>query len=118
VALFDMLVNNADRKGSHMLVERRTERLFLIDHGLCFHQEEKLRTVLWDFSGEEIPADLLAALAAFRQALSEPGLRDSLTPYLTSAEIAALGSRARGLLRAGKFPDPPPNRRAIPYPPL
>ncbi len=52
VALFDLLVNNADRKGSHLLVQKRTRRLFLIDHGLCFHAEDKLRTVIWDFAGE------------------------------------------------------------------
>ena len=66
VVLFDLLVNNADRKGSHILVQKRTRKLYLIDHGLCFHVEDKLRTVIWDFAGEPIPADLLAALASFR----------------------------------------------------
>ncbi len=91
VAFFDLLVNNADRKGSHILVEKHTRRLFLIDHGLCFHQENKLRTVLWDFAGEEISIDLLDDLRSFQQTLSEAtDLRRSLEAYLTSAEIAAL----------------------------
>ena len=63
VALFDLLINNADRKGSHILVQKRTRKLYLIDHGLCFHAEDKLRTVVWDFAGEPIPADLLSALS-------------------------------------------------------
>ncbi len=56
VALFDLLINNADRKGGHILIQKRTRKLFLIDHGLCFHAEDKLRTVIWDFAGEQIPA--------------------------------------------------------------
>jgi len=69
VALFDLLVNNADRKGSHLLIEKGTNKLWLIDHGLCFHAEDKLRTMLWDFASEPIPEDLLAALRAFRSTL-------------------------------------------------
>ena len=52
VALFDLVINNADRKGSHILMDERKE-MWLIDHGLCFHTEPKLRTVIWDFSGTE-----------------------------------------------------------------
>ncbi len=55
VVLFDLLVNNADRKGSHILVQKRTRKLYLIDHGLCFHVEDKLRTVIWDFAGRAHP---------------------------------------------------------------
>ena len=119
VALFDLLANNADRKGGHILVEKRTRRLFVIDHGLCFHQDDKLRTVLWDFAGEEFPAGLVTTLEAFRKALAGPGdLRTSLEPHLTRAEIAALEVRAGTLLRSGRFPRPPEYRRAVPYPPL
>ena len=63
VALFDVLVNNADRKGSHVLIETGTRKLWAIDHGLCFHEEDKLRTVIWDAAGHAIPANLLASLA-------------------------------------------------------
>ena len=73
MVLFDLLVNNADRKGSHILVQKRTRKLYLIDHGLCFHAEDKLRTVVWDFAGEPIPEDLLAALSALRADLAGPG---------------------------------------------
>ncbi len=119
VALFDLLVNNADRKGGHILIQKRTRRLFVIDHGLCFHAEDKLRTVLWDFAGEDIPADLKTALQAFQRSLSASGsLHLSLEAYLSPVEIAALGERAGRLLAAGRYPQPPAYRRAYPYPPL
>ena len=117
VALFDLLVNNADRKGSHILVEKRTHNLFLIDHGLCFHTEDKLRTVLWDFAGEPFPAELISALGTFRRNISGD-LSSLLSPYLLPEEIAALQARASNLFSDCKFPDLPDDRRAYPYPPL
>jgi uncharacterized repeat protein (TIGR03843 family) len=120
VVLFDLLINNADRKGSHILVQKRTRKLYLIDHGVCFHEEDKLRTVLWDFAGEPIPEDLLNNLTAFRACLTGPGsqVRSSLEEYLLPGEIAALGARAEALLANPLFPSPPEDRRAYPYPPL
>ncbi len=119
VALFDLLANNADRKGSHILVEKGTNKLWVIDHGLCFHHEEKLRTVLWDFAGEPIPADLLGCLGDFSSLLAAGSeFRASLKPYLSSREITALASRTRSLLNLKKFPTPPRDRRAYPYPPV
>ena len=119
VALFDMLVNNADRKGSHILVQKRTRKLYLIDHGLCFHAEDKLRTVVWNFAGEAIPSDLLSTLSAFRAELAGSGsLRAALGTYLTPVELAALESRAQAILASGQFPFPPEDRRAFPYPPI
>ena len=115
VVLFDLLVNNADRKGSHILVQKRTRNLYLIDHGLCFHAEDKLRTVIWDFAGQPIPADLLAALAAFGAQAAWPAL---LAPYLSPEEVVALGRRAEVLLASGQFPFPPEDRRAFPFPPV
>ncbi len=117
-ALFDLLVNNADRKGSHFLIQKHSRYLYLIDHGLCFHEEDKLRTVLWDFAGEPIPENLLAALAAFRVMLSNPSLSAALEPYLSPGEITALAARADVLLKTHTFPIPPEDRRAFPYPPL
>ncbi len=117
MALFDWLINNADRKGSHVLVQKRTRRIFGIDHGLCFHVEDKLRTVIWDFTGEAIPAELLAALRDFRNALTG-GLSAELVSYLSAEELAALTGRAEAILAAGKFLAPPEDRRAFPYPPL
>jgi hypothetical protein len=119
VALFDLLVNNADRKGSHILVQKRTRKLYLIDHGLCFHPEDKLRTVVWDFAGEPIPADMLSALTKFRVDLTEPGsLPEVLRQYLCTEELTALRTRADALLAAGQFPFPPEDRRAFPFPPI
>ena len=62
VAFFDLLVNNADRKGSHVLIEKDTDKLWVIDHGICFHEEDKLRTVIWDFAGKPIPGELCGTL--------------------------------------------------------
>jgi len=117
VVLFDLLVNNADRKASHILLEKRTRRIYLIDHGLCFHAEDKLRTVLWDFAGQAIPHELLSCLAAFQQALPR-SLSASLGEYLLPQELAALESRLEALRLAGSFPLPPEDRRAWPYPPV
>jgi uncharacterized repeat protein (TIGR03843 family) len=117
VVLFDLLINNADRKGSHLLIQKRTRKLYLIDHGLCFHEEDKVRTVLWDFAGEEIPPDLLHTLENFRTAL-RTSLSVTLRPYLRPDEIAALDARAAALLAVNKFPMPPEDRRAYPFPPL
>jgi len=119
VALFDLLVNNADRKGSHVFFQKRTRRLFAIDHGLCFHADDKLRTVLWDFAGEPFPAELLAALAGLRPGLGEEGeLGRALSAYLHPVEIQALRGRLENLLNEPVYPAAPENRRAFPYPPL
>jgi uncharacterized repeat protein (TIGR03843 family) len=112
VALFDMLCNNADRKGSHVFFEKDTHKLYAIDHGICFHEDNKLRTVLWDFAGQKIPADLLAPLSGVK------GLLPSLEPYLTPGERSALCSRAESILKRGAFPRQPRDRRALPWPPL
>lgn len=112
VVLFDLLVNNADRKGSHVLFEKETHKLWAIDHGICFHEQDKLRTVLWDFAGQKIPEDLLARLSL------SPSLLADLEPYLSPREIEALCTRATSILQRGIFPHPPRDRRAIPWPPL
>lgn len=119
LALFDHLVNNADRKGSHIIIEKGTRHLYAIDHGLCFHEEEKLRTVVWDFAGKPIPTELLFALENLRVEL-RPGRRlyTALLAYLTPTELTALDLRAEALLASGFFPQPPTYRRAYPYPPL
>ncbi len=116
VALFDLLVNNADRKGSHIFFQKRTRRLFAIDHGLCFHAEDKLRTVIWDFAREPFPEDLLTGLRSLRSRTGD--LLPALGPYLLPEEVAALGSRLEALIADPVFPPPPQDRRAYPYPPL
>ncbi len=118
VVLFDLLVNNADRKGSHVFFDA-SHKLWAIDHGICFHEEDKLRTVIWDFAGESIPDELLFPLSSFLSLLSSTHkLRALLKPYLSPGEVARLGSRAKALLRSRVFPHPPPGRRAFPYPPI
>lgn len=118
VVLFDLLINNADRKGGHVILDPEN-KLWLIDHGICFHVEDKLRTVIWDFSGEPIPADLHAELAAFKKKLSlDETLQVQLSRHLSKAELRALAARAAELLKMGAFPDPQPNRRPYPWPPL
>ena len=118
VVLFDLLINNADRKGGHMIFGE-DDQLWLIDHGLCFNVEEKLRTVIWDFAGESIPEDLCATLNNFRHKLISPStLLDELEEHLSSKEIAALITRTEALLPCKHFPYPPQDRRAYPFPPV
>jgi uncharacterized repeat protein (TIGR03843 family) len=113
VAVFDLLINNADRKGGHVLLGE-SEHLWLIDHGVCFHAEDKLRTVIWDFVGEPIPRELLAALRRLRQALlDDDALRTELGGLLAAEEVEALQGRADRLLRLKRFPPPGADR---PYP--
>jgi uncharacterized repeat protein (TIGR03843 family) len=118
VALFDSLINNADRKGSHILIDPE-KRMWLIDHGICFHMEDKLRTVIWDFAGESIPDNLCNDIREFRRnLLPSSELADKLKHYLSGDEIQALGTRADRLVSKGHFPNPNPNRRFQPWPPL
>ncbi|HQV93742.1 MAG TPA: SCO1664 family protein [Anaerolineales bacterium] len=112
VVLFDLLVNNADRKGGHVFFENETHKLFTIDHGICFHEDDKLRTVLWDFGGQKISDDLLARLAL------PSSLPRQLEPYLSPSEISALCNRADMIRQRGIFPRQPRDRRAMPWPPL
>ena len=112
VVLFDLLCNNADRKGSHVFFENGTHKLYAIDHGICFHEDDKLRTVLWDFSGKKIPEDLLSRLSLSRNLLTD------LERYLNPYEISALRARSESIRKKGVFPRQPRDRRAMPWPPL
>jgi hypothetical protein len=117
VALFDVLINNADRKGGHVIRDKQG-KLWCIDHGVCFHADPKLRTVIWDFAGEAIPDDLLTDLSEFRGRLdSDENLHTALETLLTPGEVAALRRRCDRLLRLKQFPDPGPGRN-YPWPPV
>jgi uncharacterized repeat protein (TIGR03843 family) len=116
MAIFDLLANNADRKGGHCLLTRGPSgpqsgesvgHVWGIDHGVCFHDEPKLRTVIWDFAGEAIDADALADVARLS---TDPPLLDDL---LSSYEIAAFSRRVAAVTRLSRFPDPGSDR---PYP--
>jgi uncharacterized repeat protein (TIGR03843 family) len=113
--VFDFLINNADRKGGHVLLAP-DGHIHLIDHGVCFHQDYKLRTVVWDFVDEPIPQELLADVKGFLQRLDEAGeLYTAYEELLSEDEIQALKDRARKLLVARRFPKPGPGR-PYPYP--
>jgi uncharacterized repeat protein (TIGR03843 family) len=115
VVLFDLLINNADRKGSHVFFDNDSHKLWAIDHGICFHEYDKLRTVIWDFADESIPADLLSCVSYLP---SDQNLLTDLEGYLSPREIAALKARAKALAASRVFPRPPQGRRSFPYPPL
>ncbi len=118
VVLFDLLINNADRKGGHVL-KGGDGHLWVIDHGVCFNVEPKLRSVIWDFTGEEISDNLLADLARLAEGLeSEDATYLALRPLLRVSEIRAVARRARVLIAAGEFPAPDPGRRSYPWPPV
>ena len=109
LAVFDVVVNNADRKSGHVL-RGPDGRIRGIDHGLCFAAEDKLRTVIWDFAGEAIPTELLVALAPL---LAE--VPTGLESLLDEAELGAMRARVRRLLRTGLFPIDRSGRR-VPWP--
>lgn len=118
-ALFDLLINNADRKGGHLLRDA-DGGLWGIDHGVCFHTDDKLRTVIWDFAGEPLPESLLADVerAAGELARLDSEGRKSLLVLLRPAEINAVVRRAKRLLASPVFPAPPHGRRSFPWPPV
>ncbi len=117
IALFDVLVNNADRKSGHCLLGY-DGRVWAIDHGITFHAEPKLRTVIWDFAGERIAPDLLADLKRLQGAV-QPGqpLREELGRLLAAAELRALDRRLERLIAGAIYPDPGPGRH-VPWPPV
>jgi len=120
VTAFDIVINNADRKAMH--VARDTcGAIWLIDHGVCFHEEWKLRTVAWDFAGEPLPEVIRRALEGILETGPDGRIRRSerldasLAPYLSREEIDAVKSRTKALLTANQFPLPGPGR-SIPWP--
>ena len=115
-AVFDLILNNADRKGSHLLFDR-TGKLWVIDHGICFHEEAKLRTVVWDFVGQRIPETILDDVKELSGLLKEKSdLQNELRELLTAEEVEALAARIENLLKDPIFPYPPENVRPFPYP--
>lgn len=125
MALLDILINNADRKGGHVLVEEReggpgqVERLWGIDHGICFHTDPKLRTVIWEFAGTPIPDRLLADLTRLGDDLAESDNPTAveLERLLSAQEMEALVARLNRLVRAGQYPSPGAGRH-YPWPPV
>ncbi len=115
LALFDVLINNADRKSGHVLLDEH-DHLWGIDHGVCFHTDYKLRSVIWEYAGTTISPDLMADLTAFQQVLaSSVSLRVELSDLLNQGEVQAIGERLNRLLLSGKFPEPGSGRH-YPWP--
>jgi len=115
LAAFDVVANNADRKSGHCLVDEQG-RLWAIDNALTFHDEPKLRTVIWDFAGRPLPAAIKNDLQALQETLAEGSpLSQALAQLLSEPELAALRRRLRRLIRAGRFPEPGPGR-PVPWP--
>ena len=115
MAVFDFVANNADRKGGHCLLDDRG-RIWGIDHGLCFHEEYKMRTVMWDWSEAEVPAPFLDELRAGLEGVERDQSRMAgLLELLSEREVASIGGRAERLLADGCFPKPGPHR-SYPWP--
>ncbi|WP_040779165.1 SCO1664 family protein [Nocardia pneumoniae] len=113
MAVLDVLLNNADRKGGHAL-EGLDGQVYGVDHGICLHAEHKLRTVLWGWAGQPINDDLIADITAFAKQL--PGaVADALSDHITDNEIDALAERAQHLLDDPVMPLPR-TARPIPWP--
>lgn len=118
MAVLDVVVNNADRKGGHVL-HGTDDGVYGVDHGICLHTENKLRTVLWGFLGQPLPREGRHALRRLRSALDGSGdqcLADRLTEHITRREVRALCRRVDGLLADAVFPEPGSDTRAIPWP--
>jgi uncharacterized repeat protein (TIGR03843 family) len=119
IAAFDYLVNNADRKGGHCLVDRQGH-VWGIDHGITFHSQNKLRTVIWDFAGQPLPDGLLAdveRLCGRVEDTTQPYARMMLN-LITEREFNAFRNRVRLLLKSKKYPQPGPSGPNTPWPPV
>ena len=118
IALFDVITNNADRKSGHCLFDAK-DRVWVIDHGLTFHVDNKLRTVIWDFAGEPLPADLCGDVeGALRRLHKKGGPADDFGRLLSPDELDMLRRRLRGVLdHRWRFPEPA-SAWSIPWPPI
>ena len=117
VALFDVITNNADRKSGHCLFDANDE-VWVIDHGLTFNVDAKLRTVIWDFSGEPLPPELCGDVERAVVGVEKGGLAMTLDGLLSPAEVRVLKRRLRGVLDPSwRFPEPT-SAWSVPWPPI
>jgi len=116
LAVFDYLANNADRKGGHLIVDfsRGERNLWAIDHGLTFHTDPKLRTVLWGFAGEELPPEIRESVAGFVASFQH--FESQVAGHLGATQISGVLTRAEALLAEPVFPRPSGNGSAVPWP--
>ena len=118
LAVLDAVINNADRKGGHLL-PTADGRLYGIDHGVTFNTENKLRTLLWGWAGEPLTGEAVDVLQGLQGALEASGrLTATLAALVTSAEVDATRARVEALLRSGRHPEPSGEWPAIPWPPV
>jgi uncharacterized repeat protein (TIGR03843 family) len=117
LAVLDAVINNADRKGGHLL-PTADGHLYAIDHGVTFNAENKLRTLLWGWAGEPLPGEARDVLARLATGLAADGLGTRLAELLTAAEVQALAARVDALLTDGHHPEPSGEWPAIPWPPI
>ena len=117
MAVFDAVVNNADRKIGHLLPVA-DGRLYGCDHGVCFGEEYKLRTVLWQWRGQKLPGRALTALQRLNSDLDGGALAATLAELLSPDEVAATRSRVELLIEHRVHPYPPENWPAVPWPPV
>ena len=116
MAVFDAVVNNADRKGGHLL-PRPDGRVQGVDHGICFSTEDKLRTLLWQWRGDALPDEAVEVLSRLRAELEGP-LGSGLRALLTRREVRRTVERVDALLTTRRHPQPSPDWPAIPWPPF
>ncbi|MGW7087865.1 SCO1664 family protein [Streptomyces sp. NPDC054871] len=117
LAVLDAVINNADRKGGHLLADG--DRLYGIDHGVTFNAEDKLRTLLWGWAGEPLTAEAVGVLESLRDGLAGGApLALRLGKLITGVEVDALRARVDALLASGKHPAPGGEWPAIPWPPV
>jgi len=114
MAVFDVIVNNADRKGNHVLAMADGHR-HGVDHGLTFHSDHKLRTVLWGWLGDDLSAEELEGVDRVNAGL-DGDLGESLAELITADEVASLVARCSALRSAGQFPAPAGEMPAVPWP--
>ncbi|HEV2375815.1 MAG TPA: SCO1664 family protein [Streptosporangiaceae bacterium] len=117
MAVFDAVVNNADRKIGHLL-PMPGGRLYGCDHGVCFGEEYKLRTVLWQWRGEALPERCVATLTGLAGQLEDGSLAAELSGLLSHREVRATRQRVSALIKHRVHPYPPENWPAVPWPPV
>ncbi len=116
IAVFDAVINNADRKGGHLL-PTPSGHVYGVDHGVSFHAEDKLRTVLWQWAGRALDDECTDALRALRRGL-DGALGEQLDGLLTRRELGRTKARIDRLLSTGRHPEPSDNWPAVPWPPM
>lgn len=116
VCLFDAVINNTDRKIGHLLPDQ-SGKLFVCDHGVTFHSDDKLRTVLWQWAGESLNENEISTLKELLQSITQDASHE-IHQLLTTLEVQSLIARTTSLIDSGVFPHPNPEWPHIPWPPF